>query len=253
MFEVAELHCRRGARPVLADVSFHARSGEFIALCGLNGAGKSTLLELMAGHLPDYQGACRLEGREIRQWIPLDLARQVSYLPQGVSVTTRFTVAEVVRMGRHPFAAAFRPDPDAEAACRTAMEQTGCDELAPRFADQLSGGQRQRVLLAAVLAQRPRALLLDEPGSFIDLPHQIAMFSTLAGLGRQGLLCMAATHDLNLAAAFCTRLILLHQGELRADGPPEEVLGGAVFQQVFGGEIQVTRLANGQARVHYAT
>ncbi len=247
MFELEAVECTRPvAGKVLSDVSARLVPGEFVALCGLNGAGKSTLLEIMAGLLRRYSGSCRCDGREASQWPARQLAQRVSFLPQSAAPAARFTGAEVVQMGRYPFARGWDiTEADLE-ICRAAMRQAGCEELSERFVSELSGGERQRVLFAAVLAQQPRALLLDEPGTFVDLPHQIQMFRTLRALCAGGTLCVAATHDLNLAAAFCSRIILLDRGRIAADASPAEVLAGESFRDIFGEHVRVER-----GRVHY--
>jgi iron complex transport system ATP-binding protein len=155
-------------------------------------------------------------------------------------------------MGRYPFTNWWEERASDEAICTRAMQVAGCEQWANRYIDQLSGGERQRVLFAAILAQEPAALLLDEPGTFIDLPHQIQMFRTLRSLCSDGLLCIAATHDLNLAAAFCTRLVLLENGTVAADGTPAEVFQGAAFRRVFGEFVQVVSATPGTVRIHYA-
>ena len=247
LFEFAGLACTRSTAGKVLDVAVaRLGAGEFVALCGLNGAGKSTLLEIMAGILPGYSGSCRFEGREVSQWPARALAQRISFLPQTAAGVARFTGAEVVRMGRYPFARGWDVTEADLAICRAAMQKAGCEELAARYVNELSGGERQRVLFAAVLAQEPRALLLDEPGTFVDLPHQIQMFRALRGQCAEGTLCVAATHDLNLAAAFCSRLILLDHGRIAADAAPAEVLAGAEFRRVFGEHVRVE-----QGRVHY--
>jgi iron complex transport system ATP-binding protein len=251
LFELDRVGCRRGSRDVLREVTLAAAAGELIAVCGLNGAGKSTLIETMARVLPGYRGSCRFQGRELRDWNPRMLARRISYLPQIAAEAARFTGAEVVRMGRYPFAG-FWGESDADRdACRAAMVMADCEALAARYLEEMSGGERQRVMLAAVLAQEPAALLLDEPGTFVDLPHQIAMFRTLRDLCAKGLLCIAATHDLNLAAAFASRILLLDGGAVAADASPAEVLGGVRFREVFGRHIRIERDSEGGVRVHY--
>lgn len=252
LFELQQTACRRGARQALSDISLRFSSGEFVALCGLNGAGKSTLLEIMAGVLEGYSGACLFEGREVRQWNPRLLARRISFLPQSTVAAARFTGAEVVRMGRHPFLEGFGENPADGAICREAMQMADCADLENRFIDEMSGGERQRVLLAAVLAQQPAALLLDEPGTFVDLPHQIRMFRLLGSLCAKGMLAIAATHDLNLAAAFATRIVLLDGGRVAADAPPAELLPSDAFRRIFGEHVRIDRAESGAVRVHYA-
>lgn len=252
MIELAAVDCLRGGRKALTNIGLHMECGEFVALCGLNGAGKSTLLEILAGLLSDYSGNCKVEGVEMRDWKPRALARRVSFLPQSTVHAPRFTCAEVVHMGRYPFAHGWSPSVEDDAICRAAMIQAGCEEFRGRYLNGLSGGERQRVLLAAVLAQKPAVLLLDEPGTFVDLPHQLAMFRTLRDLCGQQLLCVAATHDLNLAAAFCSRIILLDRGAVAADLAPRDLPSSDGFRRVFGDHIRIERDGGGVVRVHYA-
>lgn len=248
LLELDAVGCSRGERQALSAATLRFEPGEFVALCGLNGAGKSTLLEVMAGLLGTYTGSCRFESRELRAWAPRALARRVSFLPQSSVSSARFSSAEVVAMGRYPFG-----DHGVSAAvCSRAMQLAGCAHLEQRFLDELSGGERQRVLFAAVLAQEPAALLLDEPGTFVDLPHQVQMFRTLRQLCAGGLLCIAATHDLNLALAFCSRLVLLDAGRVAADGSPSSLAANGEFRRIFGEHVQIVRDSAGEVRVHYA-
>jgi iron complex transport system ATP-binding protein len=246
LFELDSVGCSRA----LSGVTLRFRKGEFVALCGLNGAGKSTLLEIMCRLLVDFHGSCAFQGRAIGKWSLRELARQVSFLPQSADGYARFTALEVVHMGRYPHGGGgWLEKPEDRAICLEAMQLAGCEELADRYITELSGGERQRVLFAAALAQKPAALLLDEPGTFVDLPHQVSMFRTLHTLCRsENVLCVAATHDLNLAAAFCSRIVLLDQGRVVADGTPAELLTGAPFQRVFG---QHVRVESNPLRVHY--
>lgn len=252
LFDLRSVSCLRSGRRALSEVTARFAPGEFVALCGLNGAGKSTLLEIMSGLLREYSGVCVFEGREVKSWQPRALARRISFLPQSTPVQSRFTAAEVVRTGRYPFGGGWVLHDLDRDICEEAMRLSGCHELRDRFIDELSGGERQRVLFAAVLAQQPAALLVDEPGTFIDLPHQIQMFRAIRDLCRGGVLCIAATHDLSLAAAFASRIILLHEGTIVADDSPSVVLPGAVFRRVFGNHVQVDCTADGSVRVHYA-
>lgn len=249
LFALASAGLERGARPVLSEISLRFCAGEFVAVCGLNGAGKSTLLGAMAGILGGYSGSCRFEGREVRAWPPRALARRVAFLPQSPVNPARFTCGEVVAMGRYPFGG-LEAD---RGICLEAMRVAECLHLEHRYLDELSGGERQRVLFAAVLAQQPAALILDEPGTFVDLPHQVQMFRKLRDLCATGLLCVAATHDLNLALAFATRLVLLDRGVVVADGSPAQLAEGGEFNRVFGEHVRIARdEISGVVRVHYA-
>lgn len=251
LFALTSVGCVRSEREALRNVSFRLHEREFVALCGLNGAGKSTLLEIMSGLLTDYSGHCVFQDREVRQWTPRALAQRISFLPQSSAGWASFRVGEVVRMGRYPFSTGWSETASDHAICRNAMRLAGCEGLAGRFVNELSGGERQRVLFAAVLAQEPLALLLDEPGTYVDLPHQIQMFRTLRRLCDEGKSCVAATHDLNLAAAFATRIILLDNGTIAGDDSPAALLPSLEFRRVFGDHIHIHRSNSGRVRVHY--
>jgi iron complex transport system ATP-binding protein len=249
VFDLRDIACRRGSIQALAGVSLSFQAGEFTGLIGMNGAGKSTLLEIMSGLLREYSGTCRFEEREVRSIPPRELSRRISFLPQSISGTLPFRCEQVALMGRYPHGDAWFESPEDHRAALDAMTAAGCLHLRDRLFDTLSGGERQRVLLASALAQQPLALLLDEPGTFLDLPHQAQIFRAIRERSRQGALCLAATHDLNLAAAYCDRLVLLEAGGVAADGSPSGVFEGAEFAGIFGPDIRATRTDSGRPLV----
>ena len=251
MIAINELTSRRGSIVALDRVTLGLREGEFVALAGLNGAGKSTLLETIAGILPGYQGSCLVNGRETRLWSARDLAQRLSFLPQMVATRLPFSVERVVLMGRHPHCDRWFESAEDLRAMEEAMALTGCAEFRARGFHTLSGGERQRVLLAAALAQQPKALLLDEPGAFVDLPHQLQIFRTLRDLCDRGLLCIAATHDLNLAAAYCSRVVILDKGRLQIDSDPAAAFSDLRFLQIFGPAIHPARTPSGRPWLWY--
>jgi iron complex transport system ATP-binding protein len=207
---------------------------------------------IMAGLKPGYAGSCRLEGREISRWPRRDFARIVSAVPQNLRIEFPFTAEQVVMMGRNPFAASlFESEGDAEHVHR-AMELTGTLEFRSRDFRSLSGGEQQRVILAAALAQSPRVLLLDEPTAYLDIEHQISLYRLLTSLSRQGVLVVAVSHDLNLAAAYAGRVVLLRQGAVVCDGCPESVLTPARLHDVFRVEASVHTGPAGKPWIHYA-
>jgi iron complex transport system ATP-binding protein len=217
----------------LREVSFEAPKCGLIAVAGPNGAGKSTLLGILAGLRSPYAGSAEFQDREVRDWPRRAFARRVAFVPQFVRVEFPFTVEETVLMGRAPFAQGwFESDAD-HAAARSAMEITDTLELRDRDVRSLSAGERQRVILASALAQRPEALLLDEPAAFLDLRHQLSLYRLLAGLART-ILVIAVTHDLNLALQFAGRILVLSQGRIAADGPPSGALRADLIGGVFG-------------------
>ncbi|MBZ5601011.1 MAG: ABC transporter ATP-binding protein [Acidobacteriia bacterium] len=217
----------------LADASFEISGPGLIAIAGPNGAGKSTLVGIMAGLRKPYTGSCSYDGVELSRWRRRDFARRVAFLPQTVRFDFPFTSEQVVMMGRTPFAGGWFESPEDHAEVERAMETT--DTLAFRSRDfrSLSGGERQRVILASAIAQKPEALLLDEPTTFLDLKHQLAIYRLLAGLARQGMLVVAVTHDLNLALQFSDRALILNRGRIAGDGPPRQVLNPGLIAEVF--------------------
>jgi iron complex transport system ATP-binding protein len=235
----------------LASVDFSR--GELVALVGPNGAGKSTLLGIMAGLRPNYEGACRLEGRELRRWRRRELARVVSFVPQSLRLEFPFTAEQVVLMGRTPYCDGLFESPEDHAAVERAMELTDTLQFRHRDFRALSGGERQRVVLASALAQQPRVLLLDEPAAFLDVKHQIRLHRLLGELCRQGLLVVAATHDLNLAASYADRVIVLDRGSLAADAPPRQALDPAILRSVFEVEACLAADREGRPWIRYET
>lgn len=239
MIELANLTVSRGPRVVLNALNLRLPPGEMIALVGLNGAGKSTLLETIAGALPGYAGSCRVDGREVSAWQPRELGQRLAFLPQTAGRGSSVSGRQVVFMGRYPHSPGWKESPADAAAVDNAIRDAACEHLAHRSFATLSGGERQRILLAAVLAQESPVMLLDEPAAHVDLPHQIEMYRLLRERAAQGALCVAATHDLNLAASFATRVLLLDGSQAVAFGSPEEVFTGDAFRSAFGPEVTV--------------
>jgi iron complex transport system ATP-binding protein len=233
----------RGA-PALSDVSFAARSGEFVGLLGPNGAGKSTLVRLVAGLLAPHAGEVRLAGLDPWRAPRRTVARVCALVPQEPRVSWPFTVREAVMMGRAPrqglLAVASRFD---LGAVHGALEACDLVHLADRRLDALSGGERRRVFFARALAQEPRVLLLDEPTAFLDLGHQVAAMRMAQVAARAGLCVVAVLHDLNLAAAACDRVVVLSAGRVVAEGRPAEVLTADRVRDVWG--LPVWRGENG--------
>ena len=228
-------------QPVLNAVSTQVKTGEVTGIIGPNGAGKSTLLQLLCGLLIPESGTVRLNDRPLDQYTDRERARLVAYMPQSVSPAFSLSVREVVALGRFPHLGPFgslgAPDHEIVQACLTQTETT---ELADRDFLSLSGGERQRVLLASVLAQEPRLLLLDEPTSSLDLPHEAAFFQQLRTLAAQELGIVVVTHDINMAAQFCDRLVLLGKNHcLVKQGAPSDVLQADVLTRAYGSPLLV--------------
>ncbi|MDT0402664.1 MULTISPECIES: heme ABC transporter ATP-binding protein [Streptomyces] len=235
--EAEELTVRLGAREVLAGVDVRVRAGEVLALVGPNGAGKSTLLSALAADLPPTAGAVRIHGRPASAWSAPELALRRAVLPQSASLSFPFTVEEVVRMGRAPWAAA-RPEDD-EAAVAGAMAATEVTRFAARPFSALSGGERARVALARVLAQSTSLLLLDEPTAALDLRHQELVLRLCRARAHAGDAVVVVLHDLGLAAAYAHRVAVLRAGRVAADGPPQEVFSRALLSEVYEQPVEV--------------
>ncbi len=246
MNNVSELLARQlrytlGERQLITDVSLSIASGEMVAIIGPNGAGKSTLLRLLTGYLTPDRGECSLLGKPLEQWQPQQLAKVRAVMRQHSELAFPFTVEEVVAMGRAP-----HNGRDAKQAIRQVMAQTDCAALAQRDYRQLSGGEQQRVQLARILAQlwqpQPASswLFLDEPTSALDLYHQQHTLRLLRSLTRQQPLAVCCVlHDLNLAALYADRILLLHQGRLVASGTPQEVLQTDILTRWYQADLGV--------------
>lgn len=251
MYRLAGTGMRYGAVEVLRDVSLQFDAGEFVTIAGPNGAGKSTLLGIMAGLRAGYTGSCALEGREVRTWNRRAFSRTVSVVPQSVRIDFGFTAGQVVLMGRTPFADGMFESPADREEVRRAMERTGTLDFRDRDFRSLSGGERQRVIVASALAQSPGVLLLDEPTTWLDIEHQISLYRLLRDLSHSGVLVVTATHDLNLAAAYSQRMVLLRSGTVIADGAAASVLTAQSMRDVFNVDVSIVDTASGRKWIHY--
>jgi iron complex transport system ATP-binding protein len=222
------------AAPVLYEVSLTLAAGQVVALLGPNGSGKSTLIRVLLGQLP-AAGSVEWDSRLVSNWNRRELARHVAYLPQSPLWEPQQTVLEVLRLGRAPYWSAFGIESERDVnAVNDVAVQLGLQDILHRRLDELSGGQRQRLFLGRCLVQQPRAMLLDEPNTFLDLHHQVELCRLLRGLAKEKSLgVLLASHDLNLAAAFADRLLLLHEGKIVAAGTPDEVLKPELLSQVY--------------------
>lgn len=229
--------------PVVRGISFAVRAGSLSAVVGPNGSGKSTLLRLLAGLLPPGEGRVTLEGKPLRSMAAAARARAVGYLPQAVQPAFSFSAFEVVCLGRYPHTGPFGGMSAGDlAVARDCMARTATAPLAGRAFNTLSGGERQRVLLAGVLAQQPRFLLLDEPTSALDLHHAQEIFAQLRSLADEGYGVGVVSHDLNLAAQYCDDALLMGEAhDAVAQGALAEVLTEAHLGRAYGARMRVGR------------
>ncbi|MCY4088154.1 MAG: ABC transporter ATP-binding protein [Actinomycetia bacterium] len=230
------------AKTLLDDVVLYAQEGQFVGLIGPNGAGKSTLLRALAGIIKCQRGTVQLEGVDLRKLSAKAVAEGLAIVPQIAPYTGGFTALELVLMGRYPHLGFFQVEgKEDDHIAREAMRLGETEHLAERTLDTLSGGERQRVFVSRALAQQPRILLLDEPTSNLDVLHQLKVFDLVQDLVSGGLTAVAAIHDLNMAARYCDRLVLLSGGQVLADGAPGEVLSAERIEAAFGVESRVDR------------
>lgn len=253
LYSLTGVGMRYGETEVLSGVCLDFARPGLAAVVGPNGAGKSTLLGIMAGLRPSYLGQCLLDGRDVKDWPRRPMARAVSFVPQSLRLEFPFTAEQVVIMGRTPYCDGLFESPEDLAEVDRAMELTDTLPFRARDFRSLSGGERQRVVLASALAQGGRVLLLDEPTTFLDLRHQIGIYGLLRELADTGRCVIAVTHDLNLAAAYADRIILLKSGSVVADGAPGDVLHPARLRDVFAVETQMMTGPGGRPWIVYGS
>jgi iron complex transport system ATP-binding protein len=224
-----DLDLALSGRTIIRGLSLNVRSGDLMGVIGANGAGKSTLLRGLAGLIPPTVGSIRLDGVALGQLSAGTRARSIAYLPQDRTVHWPLAVERVVAIGLQPFGGTGPGE-----AIETAMADADVTHLRHRIVTTLSGGELARVLLARALAQTPRVLLADEPTAGLDPAHQLALFERLTTLSRSGVAVVVALHDLSLAVRYCSRILLMRDGETLALGAPTDVVTPANLATAYG-------------------
>lgn len=231
--EIVDIDVSYGAKKILETISFHANTGEILGIIGPNGSGKTTLLKAMSRVIPPESGEIRLNDRGLGTLGHRELARLVAVVPQDISIGFDYTVRDIVMMGRHPYIGRLASEtPQDVEICDHAMHLANVAHLAGISVHDISGGERQRVLIARALAQEPKVLLLDEATSNLDVSHQVEILNIIRGLAEK-ITVISVFHDLNLAAYYCDRLLLLKDRRVYAVGTPEEVLTYENIRAIF--------------------
>ena len=243
MLQAADVSFAYRERPglVLDNLSMTVGRGELVGLLGPNGSGKTTLLKVLAGMLTPGSGRVLLDGEPLASFTRRELARHIAVVPQETHSAFDFSVLDIVLMGRYPHLGAFELEGSRDLAiAREALAATGTDGLEARPFATLSGGEKQRVVIAGALAQASDVLLLDEPTASLDLGYQFEVAALLGRLNRErGTTMVVSTHDLNLAAALCARVVLLKNGRGLAQGPTRDVLTTSNIRALYGVEADV--------------
>jgi iron complex transport system ATP-binding protein len=239
VLELERVDFSYGHRKVLSEISLRVQNDDFMGILGPNSSGKSTLLRLMSGLRRPGSGLLQVMDKPIDRWLLRDLARTLAVVGSEQYFVFPFSVEEIVLMGRLPHLSNWGVESAADrVVAAEAMRATDVWSLRDRPVQKLSSGERQRVLLARALAQEPRILLLDEPTAHLDIGHEWSLMNLLLRLHREKKITVVCVlHDLALAQRFCSRVVMLQDGAIRAQGAPADVLTHALIQTVFGSHV----------------
>jgi iron complex transport system ATP-binding protein len=232
----------RAVAPAVRGVSLTASAGRVTAVVGPNGSGKSTLVRALLGRVGIESGTISVGGADVRSLAPRELARRVAVVPQRETPAFPAPVRDLIALGRHPHAHGLaRWTAEDAAAVERAVLEADVADLVERSSDELSGGEWQRVRIARALAQEASAMVLDEPTTFLDVAHEMAVFELLHRLAQKGAAVLLVSHQLNLVARFADEMVLVHRGVVAAAGSPLDVMRGDVLEQVYEWPLVVTR------------
>ncbi|MBR7006120.1 MAG: ABC transporter ATP-binding protein [Candidatus Methanomethylophilaceae archaeon] len=227
--------------PVLHDVSFDISGNELVSILGPNGVGKSTLIHCINKILAPTSGTVLIDGRDVSEIKLKELAKQIGYVPYSANDSFPLSVIDTVMIGRHPHSKWGSLDEDLDIVYET-LRMLGISHLAMRAFNELSAGQHQKVMLARGLVQEPEILLLDEPTSNLDVRHQLDVTKMLKRLSREkGILIVMISHDINIAAKYSDKIILMHEGSVYAIGDPNQVITAENLRTVYGVTAEITK------------
>lgn len=248
-FERVTVRYRARDAAAVNGASFTSANGEITALVGPNGSGKSTLVRALLGREPLEAGRILIDGIDRGSMKQLEFARRVAVVPQREEAVFPLRVREYIALGRYPYSRGLTGSPDDAAAVERAVARAEVGALLDRRTDELSGGEWQRVRVARALAQEAGMLVLDEPTTFLDIAHEMALLELVHSLATSGMAVLMVSHQLNLVARFASRMVLLSRGAVRADGPPGEVMDAATLEAVYDWPIVISRDAASGAPV----
>lgn len=241
---VTELHVTypRATTPALAGVSFQAAAGQVTAVVGPNGSGKSTIVRALLRRVTPQGGSITIDGEPLQRFDARAFAKRVAVVPQREEIQLPLPVREFVALGRHVHMGMFAPESATDrTAVADALQRAGMDHLVDRRTDTLSGGEWQRVRIARALAQGAPMLVLDEPTTFLDIAHEMAVFELLDAIAADGHTVLLVSHQLNLVARFAAHIVLLSGGHVAATGTADEVMRGDILERVYDWPLVVTR------------
>lgn len=242
VLQVEKLQIGYGSRCVLKEASFSIGKGEIVGIIGCNGAGKSTLLKTIRGLLPKQGGSVSYFGKPLEEYQDKELATKIAYLQQHVELGFGYTGKDIVMAGRYPYMKWWERESEADEKLALAcMAYTGTADLADRPINEVSGGQKQRILIAKVLAQQTPIIFLDEPTTGLDMVYQEEIFRFAKALAGQGKTVLMVVHELNMASKYCSRILLLGEGTLLADGAPKAVFTEELLSRAYKADICVER------------
>jgi iron complex transport system ATP-binding protein len=228
-------------KDVISDIDLRFEAGEFCAILGPNGAGKSTLLKTIPGFLPSTTGEILINQIPLRKWKRKELARQIALIPQEFQLQFDFSVEELVLMGRFPYTGYSQNYTTKDKAkVEEVLRKLDLLNFGDKMFSQLSGGEKQRVSIARALAQETAIILMDESFSHLDINHQIEIMDLVTTINRQmGKLIILVSHNVNLAAEYCDRMIFMKEGRVLEDGVPEKIVTKETLQRLYGMELEI--------------
>ncbi|MFH1423027.1 MAG: ABC transporter ATP-binding protein [Planctomycetota bacterium] len=247
MIDVRDVHFAYNSKEVLSGISFNISSGEMVAIMGPNSSGKSTLLHVTCGILQPHKGKVIINSKPLDSFSRREIAMSVALVPQIQPTGLPFTAAQTVLMGRNPHKSALSLDNenDIEIVSKV-LKATNTYQLRDRYLDELSGGERQCVMIAKALAQETFCLLLDEPTAFLDVKHQIDVMEMLKKLNKEHrATILLVSHDINLAVLYCSRVILIREGKIIADGKTNDVITPENLKAAYDVEMSIIHDGNG--------